>query len=170
MKIYTKIGDKGTTKLGNGTRVSKDEVIVCTLGSIDELNSILGVIEAEKHSDIICKIQSDLFSIGSELCLSKYKYESIDKDIELLENQIDALDSQMKPLKNFILPGGNKLSAWYHHARTVCRRAEREVVSYSKTMVMNPKIIIYLNRLSDLLFVIARYENNRGEQDIIWRG
>lgn len=175
MKIYTKIGDKGTTRLGNGVEVAKDSLSIEAIGSVDELNSLLGVILSQhvKHRVLIRKIQNELFDIGAELCLSRARYDGIQEDIVFLESKIDFFDHLLKPLKNFILPGGNSASALYHNARTVCRRAERRVISYLNYLEMeqvphNKNIVIYLNRLSDLLFTLARYENDFGESDVIW--
>ncbi len=170
MKIYTKIGDKGTTRLGNGVEIDKDDLSIEALGSIDELNALLGLVLSQhgEHKVLVRKIQNELFNIGAELCLSKSVYDNIKADIEYLEQKIDWFEKMVKPLRNFILPGGNNASAWYHYARTVCRRVERNVISYLKQATHNKDIIIYLNRLSDLLFVLARYENDSGNSDIIW--
>lgn len=178
MKIYTKTGDAGTTRLGNGEKVLKNDLSVEALGSVDELNSVLGIICSDfytEKTDTLRKIQSDLFEIGAELCFSKSKYERAEEDIAFLEAMIDFYEKDLKPLRNFILPGGNRQSAWFHHARTICRRAERNVISFfqeleNKKSDYNKKIIVYLNRLSDLLFVMARDANRKaGTIDILWK-
>lgn len=172
LKIYTKQGDQGTTRLGNRVQVSKDDLSIQALGSVDELNSALGVFLSHCTSDTVIKIQHQLFEIGAELCLSNTTYTNIDEDIACLENHIDSIDKYLSPLKNFILPGGNAISAWLFFARAICRRAERDVVQYfnqleSQQIPCNKKIIVYLNRLSDLLFVMGRSENHGA--DVIWK-
>ncbi len=184
MMIYTKQGDQGLTRLGNGIQVSKDDLSIEAIGSVDELNALIGLVGSRSgelkmrgdypsHTSLSRSIQNSLFKIGAELCLSSAKYDDVEKDIAYLEERIDFFDKFLKPLKNFILPGGNSKAAWYHYARTVCRRAERNVISYFKQLEQeqvphNKNIIVYLNRLSDLLFTLARYENDGGTADVIW--
>jgi len=170
VKLYTGRGDQGKTRLGNGQTTYKDDLVIKSLGSIDELNALLGLITTEQV--LIRKIQGELFQIGAEVSLSKTKYPKIEDDILFLENQIDIASKQTEPLKNFILPGGTPVSAWFHFARTVCRRAERDFVEMFKyhNSEVNEKIIIYLNRLSDLLFAFARLHNDFGKNDIKWLG
>lgn len=177
MKLYTKQGDQGKTRLGNGSIVYKDDLIIKSIGSIDELNALLGLVHVQHlyvGSDfaLIRKIQDELFCIGSEIAMSKMKYKGIEDDILFLENQIDKVSEQLEPLKNFILPGGSQVSAWFHFARTVCRRAERDFVEMFKYHhgEVNERIIVYLNRLSDLLFALARFHNSCGKNDVIWPG
>lgn len=181
MKIYTKTGDKGETSLFGGKRVWKDDLRIQAYGTVDELNSILGVaiteIKNEELKEVIGSIQHELFTVGSDLAAPLERNNTIfvipriDPNFVLrLEKFIDKFDSQLPILKNFILPGGLKSSALLHHARTICRRAEREVVALSKTDAINYEIEVYLNRLSDLLFVLARFENfSNGSSDIFWQ-
>ncbi len=173
MKIYTKQGDEGNTRLGNGVQTTKDSLAIEAIGSVDELNAVLGVEISHNKTKLLSAIQGHLFQIGADLCLSKASYTTVDDDIKLLEERIDFFTGFLTPLKNFILPGGTRSSAWLHYARTVCRRAERNVVSYyndleKQQVPCNKKIIIYLNRLSDLLFTMARYYNDNGSMDVIW--
>ena len=181
MKIYTKTGDKGKTSLFGGKRVWKDDLRIQSYGTVDELNSILGVAISEiKNRELkkfLNSIQHELFNLGSDLASPEYKRSknfSIPRINEFntkrLEGLIDKVDNKLLPLKNFILPGGLKGAALLHHARTVCRRAEREVISLSKVDMINSEIKIYLNRLSDLLFVLARFENFSSKHpDIEWK-
>ena len=179
MKIYTKTGDSGETSLLGGKRVWKDNLRIQTCGTIDELNSIIGLsineITNPELKEVLQGIQNDLFLIGSDTALpvenENTKIQRIDTNLsDKLESVIDKYDSQLPELKNFILPGGVKGSAFLHFARTVCRRAERNVVALSKVEKINPGIEKYLNRLSDLLFVLARFENfSNGSPDIIWQ-
>jgi cob(I)alamin adenosyltransferase len=179
MKIYTKTGDSGETSLLGGKRVWKDNLRIQTCGTIDELNSIISIsindITNPELKEVLQGIQNDLFAIGSDTALplenENTKIQRIDTNLsDKLESVIDQYDSQLPGLKNFILPGGVKGSALLHFARTVCRRAERNVVALSKIERINPDIEKYLNRLSDLLFVLARFENfSNGSPDIIWQ-
>jgi len=179
MKIYTKTGDDGTTALVGGKRVSKDSLRVECYGTVDEVNSILGLISTEiQNKDVvslIVEIQNKLFTIGGELATPKNKSDInkvrlVNNDILLLENSIDKYEKELKPLKQFILPGGTKGASLLHLARSVCRRAERLVTSLSKNKKISDLILIYLNRLSDLLFVLARYENSLNQiSDIPWK-
>jgi cob(I)alamin adenosyltransferase len=179
-RIYTKTGDRGETGLGDGRRVSKDHPRVVAYGSVDELNAILGLLVSQcpqaAEIELIRSIQNDLFDVGADLCLP----QSVDErpgahlrvraeQAERLEPAIDRLNAGLTPLTSFILPGGAGAAAWCHLARTVCRRAEREVVTLSHNETINPQVIVYLNRLSDLLFVLARVYNNNGRDDILWR-
>jgi cob(I)alamin adenosyltransferase len=181
MKIYTKTGDKGETSLFGGKRVWKDDLRIQAYGTVDELNAILGVaiteLAATELKDVIAGIQNDLFTVGSDLAspLEKENKNFVIPRIDSLfvtrlELLIDKFDSQLPLLKNFILPGGLKGSAILHHARTVCRRAEREVVALSRIERINDQIEVYLNRLSDLLFVLARFENFSSDtNDLYWQ-
>ncbi|MEG8945812.1 cob(I)yrinic acid a,c-diamide adenosyltransferase [Rosettibacter firmus] len=178
MKIYTKKGDKGETYLLGGQKVWKDDRRIMAYGTVDELNSVLGISILECNSkelkDVLTGIQSELFNIGADLSLpvenKNSRISRIDENyVKKLEELIDKFDKKLPELKNFILPGGTKGAAYLHLARTVCRRAEREVVALMKDVEINPQIQVYLNRLSDLLFVLARYENNfSGIEDIKW--
>jgi len=181
MKIYTKTGDKGKTSLFGGKKVWKDDLRIRSYGTVDELNSILGVavteIKNKELKQILSSIQHELFNLGSDLASPEYKGSKnffiprINKfNTKHLEELIDKIDAKLLPLKNFILPGGLKGAALLHHARTVCRRAERGVVSLAKVEEVNSEIKIYLNRLSDLLFVLARFENFSSKHpDIEWK-
>ena len=179
-RIYTKTGDRGDTGLGDGTRVPKDHPRVAAYGSVDELNAVLGLLVCcspqAAESDLIRSIQNDLFDVGADLCLPQTADEKPGAHLrvraeqaERLERAIDRLNANLNPLKSFILPGGEGAAAWCHLARTVCRRAERDVVSLAREETVNPQVIIYLNRLSDLLFVLARVYNNNGRDDILWK-
>lgn len=169
MKIYTKTGDDGQTGLFGGVRVNKDDPRVEAYGTVDETNALLGVAAAASQSESItrelARIQAELFSLGAELACdptkrSKLEMPFIDTaSIARLEQTIDELDGQLDPLKTFVLPGGTLAAAVLHQARTVCRRAERRVLSVQKTAELKKELLIYLNRLSDLLFVMARFEN-----------
>ncbi len=181
MKIYTKSGDKGFTGLIGGKRVSKSHIRIEAYGSIDEINSVTGICRSFSSDSNIQKelerIQNHLFIIGSELAtpevrlMEKFGLDKIDKDsIQYLEDLIDKLTLELPELKNFILPGGSKSSAYFHLARTVCRRAERAVIRLKKYVEIRNEIVIYLNRLSDLFFVISRYENKVNNiPDVIWK-
>jgi len=181
MKIYTKIGDRGLTGLIGGKRVSKSHIRIEAYGSVDELNSILGVCMAFTSSEDVKKnleiIQRHLFQIGSELAtpdkklMGKFGLNEIgDENIFFLESKIDFFNEDLPKLKNFILPGGSKSASYFHLARTVCRRAERIVVALKKYVDIRSEIIIYLNRLSDLFFVLSRYENKVNNiPDAIWK-
>ena len=181
MKIYTKGGDKGETGLFGGERVSKDSLRIETYGTVDELNSFIGLALVEikdyEVKKLLERIQNTLFILGSDLSapdnvkdkshniprISKLNYEEIEKEI-------DKFDSRLGELKNFILPGGSKSAALLHICRTICRRAERRVVALNNAVNISPDIIIFLNRLSDLFFVVARYENKiSGIEDIEWQ-
>lgn len=176
-KIYTKSGDHGETGLGDGTRVSKDHARVSAYGTVDELNSCLGLYLAcapdGPERDLIRLIQNDLFDLGADLCVPLAEGETgmlrVTESQHLrLEHAIDRLNENLQPLTSFILPGGTQSSAFLHLARTVCRRAEREVVTLMETETINTHILIYLNRLSDLLFVLGRVANDNGKTDVTW--
>lgn len=175
MKIYTKFGDTGNTTLLGGTVVSKDELAVGAYGSVDELNAFLGTVlafsELEELTESLKRIQSDLFIIGAELASTESKKSLSPMRISELEEEIDKLAAALPPLKNFILPGGSKTASLLHLARTVCRRTEREVVALSKKEKVNPIIISYLNRVGDLLFMLARHVNYKKKvSETIWKG
>ncbi len=173
-KIYTRTGDKGTTGLGDGSRVEKDDHRVEAFGDIDELNSYLGLLITELAEDDaliteFSEIQQNLFNLGGELSVPGYTLIE-DHHITALEQTLDRLNAELPPLTDFILPGGNKAASICHLARSVCRRAERRVVTLSKCADIRPQCQAYLNRLSDLLFVcarvIARYQ---GGSEVLWR-
>jgi len=179
MKIYTRTGDAGETGLFGGARVGKDDPRVEAYGTADELNSCLGVVRSlapSAHTDeALQQIQSDLFTVGAELACVPGKEDKLrmtpvgDVDIARLEGWIDRSEAELEPLKTFVLPGGSPAAAELHRARTVCRRAERRTLTAGRTSSVRPEIVIYLNRLSDLLFVLARYENQiSGITDVPW--
>lgn len=181
MKIYTRKGDTGNTSLYGGEKISKNSDRIEAYGTVDELNSILGVAlansPAERTIEILKLLQQDLFVLGADLATppeSKPRIERIkNKDIEHLEAIIDKLQNNLPALKHFILPGGNRCGANLHLARTVCRRAERAAVACYEVnnKQVSKETIIYLNRLSDLLFVLARYENHQsGFEEMPWKG
>jgi cob(I)alamin adenosyltransferase len=174
VKIYTKTGDRGETGLFDGSRASKASPRVEAYGDVDELNAMLGVAlafirEDQELRSCLLDIQRDLFVVGAHLADPKARVEakrgakaSLTEDkVTQLERWIDHFEEQLPPLRQFILPGGSKGGATLHHARTVCRRAERQVVALSQQVDISPLLIIYLNRLSDFLFVAARLENQR---------
>jgi len=158
-KIYTRTGDDGSTGLGDGSRVGKDNPRVGAYGAVDELNSALGVVLAcevpEAVRDVLTRVQHELFNLGGELCIPGMALVHA-AEIERLERELDGFNEDLPPLKDFILPGGGMAAAQCHLARTICRRAEREVVALSRTESVRAEAMRYLNRLSDLLFVIAR--------------
>jgi cob(I)alamin adenosyltransferase len=182
-RIYTKTGDQGDTGLGDGSRVSKDHPRVTAYGSVDELNAVLGLFLAQLRDaqiepaalELVHNVQNDLFDVGADLCVPTKSGEKAGQVLrvcaeqaERLEKAIDRLNERLQPLKSFILPGGSAAAAWCHLARTVCRRAERDVVTLTRTETINPQVIVYLNRLSDLLFVLARVCNGDGQADVLW--
>ncbi|HIL93664.1 MAG TPA: cob(I)yrinic acid a,c-diamide adenosyltransferase [Cycloclasticus sp.] len=171
-KIYTRTGDSGTTGLGDGSRVDKDSLRVEAYGTVDELNSQIGLVIAFGTGDVISNqlldIQHDLFDLGSELCVPGYSAID-DSNIDTLEKILDEHNADLPALKEFILPGGNLAAATCHIARTVCRRAERITVSLAREENINPPVVKYLNRLSDLLFVLCRVLARQGGQsEILW--
>ncbi len=172
-RIYTKTGDKGETGLGDGTRVPKDHPRVVAYGEVDELNAVFGLLHTYcpdlPEKAILRTIQNDLFDLGADLCVpSGGGLRMVATQYERLENEIDRLNERLEPLRSFILPGGTPAAAWLHLARTVCRRAERAIVTLMAVEPVNEHAMIYLNRLSDFLFVIGRIENNNGKDDVLW--
>ena len=176
-KIYTRGGDKGKTSLGDGNRVQKDDRRVDAYGDVDEVNSVIGLsrLHAEGEADeMLGRIQNDLFDLGADLCtpeVASPKYpplRMVQEQVDWLETSIDSLNLELTPLNSFILPGGTPVSAHLHHARTVCRRAERRMVSLAEAEKINDISIRYMNRLSDFLFVLGRYLNEKGAGDVLW--
>jgi cob(I)alamin adenosyltransferase len=176
-KIYTKTGDRGETSLGNAERVSKDCHRIEAIGTIDEVNAAIGVARLycdDEVDDILAHIQNDLFDLGADLCVPEDSQKKrpplriTAQQITVLESDIDKYNESLEPLNSFVLPGGCKSAAYLHMARTITRRAERIVVTLSSKENINSHIISYLNRLSDLLFVLSRHENDKGVQDILW--
>jgi cob(I)alamin adenosyltransferase len=179
-KIYTKTGDAGETALGNGTRVAKHAMRVTAYGTSDELNCFVGVARLEAGDavdDALSRIQNDLFDLGADMCRPDMEKDAeseypplrmADAQVTRLENEIDAMNEILDPLRSFILPGGSKLSAHLHVCRTVARRAERLSVELAAMESVNPAAIKYLNRLSDWFFVAARIANDGGKADVLW--
>ncbi|MBW2292535.1 MAG: cob(I)yrinic acid a,c-diamide adenosyltransferase [Deltaproteobacteria bacterium] len=182
MKIYTRRGDRGETDLFGGGRVAKDDLRVAAYGDVDELNACVGVAAAASDQDelraFMHQIQNSLFDLGSQLATpqvaqqKKHGHPCVDIErVGELEREIDRLEDELEPLTSFILPGGSATAAALHHARTVCRRAERSAVALDRAESLEPAIVQYLNRLSDLLFTMARVANSRsGISDITWLG
>lgn len=178
MKIYTKKGDKGQTSLIGGTKVAKHHLRIESYGTVDELNSYIGLIRSyeidSEQADALKEIQDRLFTIGSSLASdpersSKQIPDLYDADVAFLEEQIDTMTEQLPPLKHFILPGGGQASSACHLARCVCRRAERLSVHLSETSYVDEKVLVYLNRLSDYLFVLGRkVALDSGNNENIW--
>jgi cob(I)alamin adenosyltransferase len=171
-KIYTKTGDDGSTGLGDGSRVAKDSPRVDAYGTVDEANSTIGLVLASDVPDevrtLLTAVQHQLFDLGGELCIPGHA-AIFDADIERLEHHLDAYNDPLPPLKDFILPGGGEAAARCHIARTVVRRAERETVELSRLEAVRPEAIRYLNRLSDLLFVLARVlARASGHGEVLW--
>jgi cob(I)alamin adenosyltransferase len=173
-KIYTRTGDDGTTGLGNGERVDKCDERVEAFGTVDETNSALGLLltESETPASIrVCltRIQNELFEIGGELSLPGYRKIAAEH-VAALEHDLDRFNDELPPLKEFVLPGGNRVAAICHIARTICRRAERRAWAAAKVTDVNPELLRYLNRLSDLLFVIARVlARQGGAAETLWQ-
>jgi len=178
-KIYTKTGDRGDTRLFDGTTVRKHNERVEAYGDVDELNSFIGAaasfLKDAALLSMLAEVQRDLFSVGAQLAdpgfknQGRAKFQVPKERIEALEKAIDTFEAELPPLRQFILAGGGNGGALLHVARTVCRRAERRIVSLAEKVEVNPNVIQYLNRLSDFLFVIARVVNHReGKQEIVW--
>ena len=171
-KIYTRTGDDGSTGLGDGSRVAKDSLRVEAYGTVDEANSCIGLIVASEVPDdirsLLTSVQHQLFDLGGELCIPGHAAID-DEDVARLEQHLDRYNDDLPPLKDFILPGGGEAAARCHVARTVVRRAERESVALSRAEPVRPEAIRYLNRLSDLLFVLARVlARASGHGEVIW--
>ena len=175
-KIYTKTGDGGDTALGDGERVLKDSLRVSAYGNVDELNASIGIITLYANTELKRKlknIQNDLFDIGADLCVpiaekNKDRLRLSTNQIETLELEIDEMNSILEPLNSFVLPGGCRSATFLHMARTICRRAERSVVSLRSQEEINNNTLIYLNRLSDWLFVASRVENQENSSEVLW--
>ena len=181
-KIYTKTGDDGTTGLTDGSRVKKFDLRPSAYGDVDELNSFIGLsincidkdIKYNFLSKILKKIQNDLFDLGADLSTpieENPKFEPLrirDTQVLNLENLIDKFNTKLEPLNSFILPGGSEISCWLHVARTVARRAERSISKLSDSNQVNKQSLMYINRLSDFLFVVSRITNDNGKADVLW--
>jgi cob(I)alamin adenosyltransferase len=178
-KIYTRGGDAGETSLGDGSRVAKSSARVASYGEVDEANAILGIVrlhvEAPENT-LLARIQNDLFDVGADLCVpivENPEYPALrvtQAQIDWLEAQIDRMNAELAPLNSFVLPGGTPAAAFLHQARTVVRRAERVLVGLlaAPDEPVNRLVLVYLNRLSDLLFVMSRYLNGKGANDVLW--
>ena len=172
-KIYTRGGDKGSTSLGDGSRVDKSSARIKAYGEVDEANSSLGIAVAfssSKIKNILLAVQNDLFDVGAGLCFptqQKKKLTILSNRVVFLEDEIDKLNKDLSKLESFILPGGTRSSSFLHLSRSLVRRAERSIVELDKGEEVNPNVIKYINRLSDFLFVAARFENKK-EGDILW--
>lgn len=179
-KIYTKTGDAGETALGDGSRVAKHSMRVTAYGTVDELNAALGVARLHADADLgtrLATIQNDLFDLGADLCTPNMEKDTereypplriVAGQVTRLEEEIDAMNARLEPLRSFILPGGTALSAHLHVCRTVARRAERLVVELATMESVNPEAVKYLNRLSDWFFVAGRIANDDGKSDVLW--
>lgn len=178
-KVYTRTGDDGTTSLGGGQRIPKESLRIEAYGTVDELNSCIGVAVAlgvdKRLEQAFAAIQNELFHLGSDLCIleedkQKFAVPQIEaKHVDALEELMDELSESLAPLENFVLPGGTPGAAQLHVARCVCRRAERHAIALSRVESIGPQVVKYLNRLSDALFVMARYDNfAKGRQDVLW--
>ena len=171
-KIYTRTGDDGTTGLGDGSRIAKNSLRVHAMGDVDELNAVIGMLLTEPVSEAvrICltTVQHDLFDLGAEICMPNHGMIK-PKRIQALETGLDAFNETLEPLKEFILPGGSRAAAQCHIARTVCRRAERALHALNEKETVTEASLQYLNRLSDLLFVLCRILNKEsGQLDVLW--
>jgi cob(I)alamin adenosyltransferase len=170
-KIYTRTGDDGTTGMADGTRLAKDALLVHAIGEVDELNSQLAVVACyapENFVNMIRSIQNDLFNVGAELTMSECLIKQ--KNVASLEQSLDALNSALTPLKEFILPGGGLAASHCHVARSICRRCERVLVTLNKKNPLNSHLMAYINRLSDYLFVLARVMSKEaGESEVYWK-
>lgn len=181
-KIYTRTGDTGTTGLGTGARVRKYDLRVAAYGTVDETNAAIGLARLHLSGEpaleaILTRIQNDLFDLGADLCTPPTEGEAegsalriVPVQVKRLEDDIDTLNAELAPLTSFVLPAGSPAAAHLHLARTICRRAEREMVELSHTApeAVGAPAIQYVNRLSDLLFVASRYANDRGKADVLW--
>jgi cob(I)alamin adenosyltransferase len=176
-KIYTKGGDRGRTSLGDGARVAKHDARVAAYGTVDEANAVIGLarLHTEAVADaMLARIQNDLFDLGADLCRPGADPAEADvlrmqpQQVQRLEDEIDGLNVALKPLDSFVLPGGRPAAAFLHQARTVVRRAERLTTALAEQEPVSPVAVQYLNRLSDHLFVLARYLNDRGGADVLW--
>jgi len=177
-KIYTRTGDEGETSLGDGSRLPKFHLRVTAYGSIDEANSVIGLanlqVENTEVFQLLRHIQNDLFDVGADLCrperpgTDKAPLRITEEQVTWLENKIDRFNAELEPLNSFVLPGGSPAAAHLHHARTVTRRAERDVVRLFADEPVNAAVLRYVNRLSDLLFVLARFLNDKGKEDVRW--
>ena len=176
-RIYTKTGDKGTTALGTGRRVPKHDLRVEAFGTVDEANAAIGIARLHTGGDAdaaLARIQNDLFDLGADLCApdgldARERLRIVDAQVERLEQEIDRMNEELAPLNSFVLPGGSAAAAHLHLARTIARRAERAMTRLAEQEAVNPAAIRYINRLSDHLFVLARWLNDKGAADVLWK-
>jgi cob(I)alamin adenosyltransferase len=177
-KIYTRGGDAGETSLGGGKRVAKNDVRVAAYGTADEANAVIGLARRHTTADadaMLKRIQNDLFDLGADLCRphdGDNKGQALRvsaAQVKRLEDEIDRMNAELSPLTSFVLPGGSAASAWLHLARTVVRRCERLIVELGARDEVNPEAVKYVNRLSDHLFVLARFLNDKGKGDVLWQ-
>lgn len=174
--ITTRGGDLGETSLGDGTRVAKDTLRIHAIGEVDEANATLGLLRLHTQQDaeadaILARVQNDLFDVGADLCVPGVETDRLrvsDAQCARIERETQAMNAAIPPLRSFVLPGGSPGAAAAHLARTVTRRAERACVSLAHAEALNPAVIRYLNRVSDLLFVLARRMNSNGATDVAW--
>jgi cob(I)alamin adenosyltransferase len=177
-KIYTRGGDDGMTSLVDGARLPKHALRISAYGTVDETNSVVGLVRLHTSGNVdamLARIQNDLFDLGADLATPGAVFDGSDKALRILQSQVDRLEREidqmnadLQPLKSFVLPGGSAAAAYLHQARTVCRRAERLATEAAMQEPINPVAIRYLNRLSDELFVMARYVNDKGANDVLW--
>ena len=172
-KLYTKTGVGGMTQLGDGSQVPKTSARIAAYGCVDELNSVIGLARASgtAHDDVLARVQNDLFDLGADLCVPPADEERLrvqPQQVRFLEQQIDQLTRDLAPLRSFVLPGGRLPAAWLHLARTVCRRTECATWQLAEQERVGPLVCQYLNRLSDLLFAMARAANDGGAADVLW--
>ncbi len=175
-RIYTRGGDKGATSLGDGARVAKHDPRVAAYGAVDEANAAIGVARLHVSAavdEMLQRIQNDLFDLGADLCRpddgKREALRIVDAQVDRLEAEIDAINAMLAPLTSFVLPGGTKAAAHLHVARTLARRAEREITALAAEQPVTEAAIHYINRLSDHLFVLGRHVNDDGEKDVLWR-
>lgn len=176
-RIYTRTGDAGQTGLGDGSRVAKDDPRIAAYGTVDELGAALGCVLSQAPTpprpELLRRIQNDLFDVGADLCRPGAPDDGAlrvtAKQVRALETAIDELNAPLPALESFVLAGGTAAATGLHLARTICRRAEREAVTLARVQPVSPEVLRYLNRLSDLLFVLARVANDGGAGDVLWR-
>ncbi len=179
-KIYTRGGDEGETSLGDGSRVKKHDLRVATYGTVDEANAAIGVARLQCADDadvdaMLSRIQNDLFDLGADLCTPIVADEApgkalriVQAQVDRLEREIDVMNAALAPLSSFVLPGGAPAAAALHVARTIIRRAERDITALIQSEAVNPQALMYTNRLSDHLFVLSRHINAKGAGDVLW--
>lgn len=176
-RIYTRTGDAGQTALGDGSRRPKHAIRISAYGTVDEANAAIGLVRLHTHGqmdEMLARIQNDLFDLGADLCVpettkrNEGRLRIVDAQVERLEQEIDSMNVELKPLASFVLPGGTPAAAHLHVARTVVRRAERLITELAEHEPVNPAAIKYVNRLSDHLFVAARFANDHGARDVLW--